>query len=192
MRRAAIAMLAGAVLLASGCRRDVADADARKIVQTYLDRVIDAYRTADFQVASPVVTAREEKKLAGLIGVKADSGIALDAQLLEIQFGRIERIPGAVMVYSRERWHYRDRRIGTGEQVGDESTDLYELRYRLVLDGGKWLVDEVEFTKDPIVGRKVAPVTAPAKVMHGVQSPEAVAGQPSGAAAHAKVEERKK
>jgi hypothetical protein len=173
MRRALL-LAFGLVVSVSGCRRSLSDAEARKLVETYNARLVDAYRTADVLVVSPVVSPTEEKKLTGLIGVKVDNGIALDASLLELRFGQIERGKDQVTVRSSERWFYRDRRIGTGEQVGEESSDSYEMLYRLVRHEGKWVVDAVEFTKEPTVGRKSAPGSNDAKVLHGME----LAGDP--------------
>ena len=99
--------------LAGGCG-GMGDSDAERLVRTYLDRVAEAYRTSDEQVVEPLVGDEQGKKLLGLIGVKRDAGITLDAKLLEIRFEKIARVRAGlalkeVWVDTRERWYYRDR-----------------------------------------------------------------------------------
>lgn len=164
--------LAAFALAASGCG-GLDDGAARKLVQAYLSRVIEAYRISDAELAAPVASDREVRKLTGLIGVKRDSDLNLDAQLLEIQFERIERPGKQVRVYTRERWRYRDLQIGTGKQVGEESTDSYRLCYVLGREGGRWVVEETSFVEPPVVGRKVIPMTTDARVLHGLPPKDA-------------------
>jgi hypothetical protein len=159
--------LAAFALAASGCSK-LDDDEARKLVRTYLARVIEAYRVSDAELAAPVASDREVRKLTGLIGVKRDGGMNLDAQLLEIQFEAIERRGQEVRITARERWRYRDLQIGTGKQVGEASTDTYRLVYELGRESGRWVVLKTEFVEPPVVGRKMAPVTMDARALHGI------------------------
>jgi hypothetical protein len=158
-------------LLLPACGR-LGDEAARQLVRTYLARVAEAYRVSDAELAAAVASDREVRKLTGLIGVKRDSALNLDAQLLDLEFERLERRGGAVRVYTRERWHYRDLRIGTGEQVGEESTDRYHLCYTLAREKDRWVVDETAFVDPPVVGRKAVPITTDVRVLHGIPPKE--------------------
>ena len=179
------AALLGAAL-ASGCG-GLGNADAEKLVRTYLARVAEAYRASDAEIAGPLVGDEQAKKLLGLIGVKRDAGITLDAQLLEVRFERFSRGGGEVLVDTRERWYYRDRRIGSGEQVGADSTDAYHVRYHLARPKDRWVVERLEFLDPPEVGRKSAPVTTDVRVLHGMLAPPQT---PSSAPASAPGERR--
>jgi len=172
------AALLGAALAGCGGMRD---ADAERLVRTYLDRVAEAYRTSDEQVVEPLVGDEQGKKLLGLIGVKRDAGITLDAKLLEIRFERFSRAGGEVLVDTRERWYYRDRKIGTGEQAGADSTDAYHVRYHLARPKDRWVVERLEFLDPPEVGRKTAPVTTDVRVLHGMLAPPQTAPGPAAA-----------
>jgi hypothetical protein len=163
---------AGVALFAAGCHR-FSDADAQKVVTTYITRLVEAYRASDAEITAPVVSDRQALKLTGLIGVKRDADLNLDADLLELAFERTERKGKQVLVETRERWHYRDRQIGTGKQVGDESTDAYHLRYHLAREKDRWVVDEIEFIDPPQVGRKSAPMAIDPRILHGLPPPEA-------------------
>lgn len=184
-RPAALAALFLGVAACGG----LSDEKAVRLVEAYNRRLIEAYRSSDHQIAIPVTSPRELRKLAGLIGVKYDQGIALDAELLDFKVLGVERREGAVMVRTDERWHYLDRRIGTGEQVGQDSTDHYVMRYLVRKVEGRWVVDAVEWAEPPQVGRKEGPISGSADVLHGVKSPES-AGKSSPAPAGGKPEAR--
>ena len=165
--RVATAVALAAALAGAGCHR-FSDADAQKLVTTYITRLIEAYRASDAEITAPVVSDRQALKLTGLIGVKRDADLNLDAELLDLKFERSERKGDAVVVETRERWHYRDRQIGTGKQVGEESTDVYHLRYHLAREKERWVVDHIEFVEPPQVGRKTAPMAIDPRILHGL------------------------
>jgi len=160
-----ITVLAG---LAAGCR-ELPDQRAGTLVRRYNEKLIEAYRMGDERTVEGLVGDTEAKKILGLIGVKTDMGITLDATLTAFRVTGIER-PGreSVDVLTEERWHYRDRRIGSGETVGEESDDHYFMRYALRKEGKGWVVSKVVFERPPVVGRTSAPNEAPAKVFHGM------------------------
>jgi len=167
-RAEAILALVWALLPGVGCRRDTSSAEGEQIVRRYLALLVDAYRTSDANLADPAVTDKEGRKLTGLIGVKLDMGIYLDARLLELEVGRVERSEKVMLIETRERWRYRDRRIGSGAQVGAESIDSYAIRYHFVQDKGHWLVDQLEFVEPPQVGRKEQPMAVDVRTAHGL------------------------
>jgi hypothetical protein len=159
--------LAVAALAAASCH-GFSDADAEKVVRTYTQRLIEAYRASDEQIVDPLVGDKHGLKLVGLIGVKRDADLNMDAQLLSIEFLGVRREGPSVLVETRERWHYRDLAIGTGKQVGEESTDSYHLRYRLAQPKGRWVVDDIQFVEPPQVGRKAAPMPVDPRLLHGL------------------------
>ena len=178
-----LAALAATALLAS-CRGGGTE-EAEQAVRTYLARLADAYRTSDASLMDPLVSERQALTLTGLVGVKRDQGVVLDATLLEIEFERTARQGDGWVVETKERWHYRDRRIGSGEQVGEDSTDSYAMRYRFSRRGGRLVLEELEFAAEPVVGRKVAPAALDPRQAHGLppREAEATRGAPPGRAA---------
>ena len=180
---AAAAVLGVAALtgLMAGCR-ELPDRRAGALVRRYNEKLIEAYRTGDERIVEGLVGDAEAKKILGLIGVKTDMGITLDATLTEFRVTGVERAgPEAVDVLTEERWHYRDRRIGSGETVGEESDDRYVMRYALRKAGKSWVVFRVAFERPPEVGRTSAPNVAPPRVFHGMAEPPpgaAVSGSP--------------
>lgn len=178
-RIAAIAVVAA---LLSGCQKGPKDAEAEEVVRRYNALVTEAYRTGDFRVAQPVLGPDEFRKVAAHVGVKLDQGITLDARLTGFKVEKVERKGEEVLVLTDERWHYLDRKIGSGEQVGQDSRDHYRMRYVLRLVDGKWVVDRTEFAEKPEVGRKQVPDQAPASAFHGMDAtpqPQPTAAQAS-------------
>ncbi len=169
MRRIATArlLLTGTLTATAACS-GLSDRKAEALVRRYNDRLVEAYRTADVEVLEGLVGDQEGKKLTGLIGVKRDMGITLDAELLTFEVLAVERKRESVDVLTDERWFYRDRRIGTGETVGQESADRYSLRYVLRKVKGTWVVEAVRFEGPPQVGRTDAPNRAAPQALHGV------------------------
>ena len=183
------AAIALAALFLVACQKGPKDAEAEEVVRRYNALVTEAYRTGDFKVAVPVLGPDELRKVAAHVGVKLDQGITLDSRLTEFKVEKVERKDGEVVVTTDERWHYLDRKIGTGEQVGQDSRDHYRMRYVLKQVDGKWVVDRTEFAEKPEVGRKQVPDQAPASAFHGMdatQEPQAKPAQqaPSPARPH--------
>lgn len=174
-RRVMLAVLTGL----AGCHR-LSDEAAIEVVRSYDRALIEAYRTADPRRIEGVAGEAERRRLTSLIGVKGDMGITLDAQLLDLAPVEVHRDGDDVFVVTRERWYYADRRIGTGEQVGPDSTDRYVMRYRLRRAKGPWVVEGVAWQEPPQVGRKET-LGADVKIMHGIDTlnPEQEKAPPS-------------
>jgi hypothetical protein len=145
-------LLLGVLVLAS-CQR-VSNDHARQLVERYNRVVTEAFRRGDVKLIDSVVGPNEGRKLTGLIGVRLDLGLTLDAQLLDLAVTGVERSKGELRVHTKERWRYCDRRIGSGVQVGEASLDAYEMLYVFKPIEGAWMVDEIRFTVPPRVGRK--------------------------------------
>jgi hypothetical protein len=127
------------------------------LVERYNRIVSEAYRRGDVKLIAPVVGPKEGKKLTGLIGVRLDFGLTLDSHLLSLEVTGVEQSNSQMRVRTKERWRYRDLKVGTGEQVGEESLDSYEMLYIFTNINKAWLVDEIRFTTPPWVGRKQTP-----------------------------------
>lgn len=148
---------AAGLLVLAACNR-LSDTRAEQVVRDYNARVIEAYRTADPQLAAGVAGPAELKKLTGLIGARQDADLVLDSELLAFEVLGVQRTDAEVQVLTGERWAYRDRHIGDGAQVGEASTDEYQMRYALVRAGSAWVVDRIEWASPPKVGRARAPL----------------------------------
>jgi len=180
MRSSTGLAVAGALLALAACRGP-SDDEAGEVVRRYDALVAEAYRVGDPRVAAPVVGPDEARRLAGHIGARIDQDLVLDAKLLDLVVRRVERRGDEVVVSTDEQWAYADRRVGTGEQVGQDSRDRYAMRYFLVRRGRDWIVDRTEFASPPQVGRTQVPDRADPRTMHGMGpvAPEATAPAPA-------------
>ena len=167
-------LLCGTLLVS--CKQSATD-QARKLVERYNRVVSEAYRRGDVKLIDPVVGPKEGKKLTGLIGVRLDFGLTLDSHLLSLRVTGVEQSKAELRVRTKERWRYRDLRIGTGEPVGEESLDSYEMLYIFTNISKAWLVDEIRFTTPPWVSRKQTPWANDPKAAPALARP---ASQPKG------------
>ena len=141
---------------------------ARQLVERYNQVVSEAYRRGDVKLIDPVVGPAEGRKITGLIGVRTDFGLTLDSRLLSLEVTGTEQRGDELRVRTRERWLYRDLRIGSGRLVGEKSLDAYEMLYVFKKNGRAWLADEIQFAAEPLVGRKQTPWLAAG---HGASAP---------------------
>lgn len=148
--------LIGLALVLTGCERPAIQ-EARQLVERYNRVVSEAYRTGDVNRIDPVVGPNEGRKLTGLIGVRLDAGLRLESEMLSLRIVGAEKTGDTMRVRTKEQWKYRDVKVSSGEQVGEESLDSYEMLYVFERTGQAWLVDEIRFTSEPQVGRKLLP-----------------------------------
>ena len=154
----------------------VSTEEAQGLVERYNRVVSEAYRRGDVRLTDSVVGPNEGKKLTGLIGVRLDMGITLDARLLALEITGVEQSKDELHVRTKERWRYRDLKIGSGEQVGEESEDSYEMLYVFTKIDRAWAVDEIRFTAPAEIGRKTMLWEADRRVLHGIAEPTAAKG----------------
>ncbi len=171
-------MLTALLLMCLACGR-VSEREARTLVERYNEVVCEAYRRCDLQLIDSVVApdGLVGKNLTGLIGVRMDMGLILDARLEELSVTGVQRQKESLEIRTRERWSYLDRRLGTGQPVGEPSVDHYEMLYLFKQVKGVWMVTETQFTAPPQVGRKVTPWQMDAKEAHAMIAP-ATGGKP--------------
>lgn len=171
-RTACWLLLGTCLALTVGCDR-VSPTQARQLVERYNQVVSEAYRRGDIRLVDPVVGPNEGKKLTGLIGVRLDMGITLDSKLQSLEITGVKQAKNQLLVRTKERWRYRDLKIGTGAQVGQASQDAYEMTYCFTNVNQAWLVDEIKFATPPQVGRTNTPWVADRAILHGTIKPEA-------------------
>jgi hypothetical protein len=171
MRRLLFMLL---LLAIPACSR-VTQREARRLVARYNEVVCEAYRTGDILLIDSVVgpNTPDGTRLTGLIGVRKDMGIALDAHLDSLEVLGVDQQPEDLRIRTRERWSYRDVAVATGLQVGEASVDHYEMLYHLKKVKGSWLVEETKFTAEPQVGRKQVPWSMSVRDAHGLPAPGA-------------------
>lgn len=165
------------ISLTLGCTR-VSTQEAKALIARYNSVVCEAYRKGDIRLIDSVVGpgAPDGKRLAGLIGVRQDMGLTLDANLESLEVVGVNQVEEVLTVRTRETWRYRDLKAGTQLQVGEASVDRYEMLYHLGRHKGAWLVEETRFTSPPQVGRKEVPWTMDARDAHSMAKPPSTDG----------------
>jgi hypothetical protein len=150
----------------------VSNEEARKLVEQFNKAVCEAYRRCDITLIDSVVgmNTTEGNRLTGLIGARLDLGISLDAQMTALEITRVERVQDDLLIHTKEQWHYRDLKIGSGEQAGEESNDSYEMLYVFRKSDDRWMVAETKFDAPPQVGRKTVPWEMDREKAHGVMT----------------------
>lgn len=164
-------LLLTVLVLAFGCGK-VSQREAKALVARYNEVVSEAYRKNDVRLIDAVVglDTSDGRRLTGLIGVRMDMGLTLDARLESLEVTGVEEAKDELRVRTQEQWRYRDVQTATGTQVGEASVDHYEMRYRFRKRKGAWLVEETSFTAPPRVGRKEAPWSMDLKDAHGMMT----------------------
>ncbi len=171
MRWRPLLVLVSVIVVALAACQRVSIQEAQRLVERYNRTVSEAYRRGDVGLIDPVVGPNEGKKLTGLIGARLDMGITLDAELLSLEVTSAEESKDDLRVRTKERWRYRDLKIGSGEQVGEASLDSYEMLYLFKKINRAWMVEEIRFASPPQIGRKTTPWGADTKLLHGVSKP---------------------
>ena len=169
-----VSFLLATLFFALACSQ-VSTREANRLVSRYNEVVSEAYRKGDILLIDEVVGpgAPDGKRLLGLIGVRADMGLTLDAHLESLELTGIEQAKDSLQVRTREQWRYRDLKVGTQVQVGEASVDRYEMIYFFKKHKGAWLVEETRFATDPQVGRKQMPWSLETRDAHGTIAPMA-------------------
>lgn len=158
---AAVGLLLTAIMLTLILRGDhVSMNQARQLVERYNQVVSEAYRRSDVRLIDPVVGINEGRKLTGLIGVRQDLGLGLDAELLTLDITGVEQSGDELRVRTEERWQYKDVKLANGEPVGEASHDSYAMLYLFKREPQGWFVDEIQFTSPPQVERTQTPWVA--------------------------------
>ena len=164
--------------LTLGCGR-TSTREARALVARYNAVVSEAYRKGDIRLIDSVVglNTPDGQRLTGLIGVRIDMGLTLDAHLEALEVTGVEQVKDDLRVRTKERWRYRDLKADTGVQVGEASVDHYEMRYHFRKLKGIWLLEETQFIAPPQIGRKEVPWSMEAKDAHGMVAPPPTEGK---------------
>lgn len=175
-------ILAGLLPLFLACGR-VSNREAKALVTRYNAVVCEAYRQNDIRLIDSVVGAKapDGTRLTGLIGVRMDMGLILDAKLETLEVTKVDQAPEDLRVGTREQWHYRDLKADTRQQVGQASTDRYEVLYHFKKEKGVWMVEDVQFTAPPQVGRQNTPWKMDVRDAHGLPSASPAPGPEQGA-----------
>lgn len=149
MRRLIAIVLVFALLGAGGCAAKAPEEDpevlaVRSAVRTYNDALVRAFAEMDMNELNTVATEEQATKEFYLMAALGESRVRMIGVLRSIEFGEVTFTGDAsATVTTTETWDYRHESLDTSETVREETGIVYRLRYDLVLQNGRWLVDAV-------------------------------------------------
>ncbi len=144
----AVVLIAMAIALAA-CAPDPRIAQVQSTVRAYNAQLAKAYAEQDMNALAPVATKKQAETEYYLMASLGEGKLRMFSKLDSLEFGSIV-FPGDTVALARtsEVWDYRQISTETSAVVRAEKGVTYHLEYRLVLQGGRWLVDSVKST-DP-------------------------------------------
>jgi hypothetical protein len=143
-----VTVLACVVVVVSGCARTSSgpsgEQAVRDAVAAYNRALADAFAQMDMNLLQGTATEAQAGSEAVMMQSLGNGGVRMLATLVSIEFGDVVfSAEGTAVVETTEVWDYRHESLDTSETVRAEQGVVYRLRYDLVLQDGRWLVDGV-------------------------------------------------
>ncbi|GAB4276358.1 MAG: hypothetical protein Kow0056_06710 [Coriobacteriia bacterium] len=113
-------------------------------VRSYLDWTSLAYRMANSEAASAVVTPWEEVRVDSYIQYNREQGRGIEQFLTRFDITSVAVEEPTATVTAYEEWRYRYFSLDSLEYLGPEHTAKYDTTYTVVWTEDRWLVDSVE------------------------------------------------
>jgi len=114
-------------------------------VRSYLDWTAYAYRVAQSDVATPVMSAAEEVRVDSYNQLNLEKSRVMDETLVSLKFGAPSTEGTRVVLPAHEVWTYRYVSIAqVGRTVGGPYPATFDSVYTLVKTGKGWVVDSVK------------------------------------------------
>lgn len=132
------------LLLLCTCRDNVAavDSEIRDTVLAYNRLLAEGYRELNMNPVARVATERRLGRLYHHMASLGEAGARMETVAEEIVVTGVAERDEEAEVTTRERWRCDYFDIGSGAKLSDNSI-RYRVSYRLVRDGGRWLVDDL-------------------------------------------------
>lgn len=148
-------MCVALVLLGAGCSDSSETERVTAAVHDYNTQLIRAFAAHDMNLLSTVATRDQAYTEYYQMAALGESGVTLHATLRDIAFGAVSFSGDAsATADTTETWDYRHESLDTSETVREETGIVYHLRYNLVLQDERWLVDAVTSLDAPAAGSK--------------------------------------
>ena len=144
-----VPVLAVVLLVAlGGCSRPASESPevsaVESAIRSYNARLADAFEAHDMNALNTVATRDQAYTEFYQMAALGESGVTLESTLTAIAFKSVTFSGEAsATAETVETWEYRHVSNDTSETVRTESGTEYSLRYELVLQEGRWLVDRV-------------------------------------------------
>lgn len=123
-----------------------AQADTIKTaINRYNQLLADGYRTMNMNQLQQVATVDQATKLYHHMAALGEARLRMDSSLKGISFIKIEQQkPGVASVQTRETWDFSHISTATGKKESEELSFIYEMRYSLKQENGRWIITNVD------------------------------------------------
>ena len=129
--------------------------DPLRIVRTYNEAVILAYRTGDISKLGDVAGEREARIVSVLITTKRGAGLVLEATLESVEVRHFERTgPDSLLIETAEKWRYYDRPLKPGSAPGQVIEAVMKVQYESERTGSIWKVTKVKVLENTFLDQK--------------------------------------
>jgi hypothetical protein len=137
-----------ALVCLSACGRPASDeasiAAVEATVRAYNEALIRAFSSFDMNELNATATEDQAWTEFYLMAALGEGGVQMKATMVSIDFGEVTfSEDGAASVTTTEVWDYEHISLETSETVRTEQNVTYHLRYDLVEQDGRWLVNAV-------------------------------------------------
>ena len=139
-------------VLAAGCSGNSESGRVETTIREYNRQLARAFAQNDMNALSSVATHDQAYTEFYQMAALGEAGFVLKTTLQEIEFTSISFSGDAsATAETTESWDYEHVSIETSETVRSEKGVTYRLRYELVLQDDRWLVDKVTSLEDETV-----------------------------------------
>jgi hypothetical protein len=141
-----IAVIVTSIILLAGCSAKVdTNHPAVEGVRNYCTMLQMVYVKRDLNVLKSVATDTELKRIFPVVQtlLAADNVMRTQVERFDVQGVRSEDGGRKVIVDTKEKWTFwwEDRKTGTVTK--EKKTEEYRLRYELIQNNGRWMVEKV-------------------------------------------------
>lgn len=145
-RTAVAALLALAMLAAPGCMTTPAPEQraVQHVVIQYNAALAEGFRRMDMNTLSSVATRDQAQTEYHQMAALGEGKVRLLATLVDIRFLSTKVDEDKAVAETEERWDYEQVSTEASETLRVEKGVVYRLRYELVRESGRWLVDRVK------------------------------------------------
>lgn len=144
-------ILALFIPLALGCGKEKvykADPEIESAVKGYCESLIPTYNTLDTKHLQGYATEKETSRISMIILQFTGEKKFMESEMKEFKVVNVKlKDSSNADVETFEKWRYRHLKKDTKEVIKPWIDAEYKLRYNLIKQDGKWLVEKTEFLK---------------------------------------------
>lgn len=128
----------------SGCSPSKEQKDVDNFVQNYCSVLQNVYARADMNILGHMATEKELKKVFPVVQALVATENVMKSEILKFKLKKTIVAADTATVQTSERWLFwwEDRKTGTINKPKVEES--YELKYHLIKQNGRWMVDSIE------------------------------------------------